>query len=183
MTKYKRQSMISEEKFLEAYLTEDAFTQSMLATLLGIPKQEVKNLQHEYKKSIDYIQIIRNKFRAKKYLKNKVLNPEFKFINFAEFFHWYKEQPRKCFYCEIEESILFDLYDNGILSSKRGTKRGKSLEIERRNSTNNYYSKENCVMACYFCNNHKSDIITEIDHKKYFADNIKRYLLDMRDGI
>ncbi len=175
--------MIAKEKFLKTYLTEDAPTQSILVISLGISKNEVKNLQQEYKESIYYIQTVRNKFRAKKYLKNKKLNPDFKFKDFSEFFTWYKVQPRKCYYCKIDESVLFDLYDKGILSSKRGLTRGKSLEIERRNSKDNDYSKDNCVMACYFCNNHKSDVITEADHRNYFADNIRNYLLDKWKSI
>jgi hypothetical protein len=175
--------MITREKFIKANLTEDAPTQSTLSVSFNVSKNEVKKLQEEHKEDIDYIQIVRNKFRAKKYLKNKELNPDFEFHDFSEFFTWYKSQPRECYYCKINESVLFDLYDKGVLFSKRGLKRGKSLEIERRNSKNNDYSSENCVLACYFCNNHKSDIITEEDHRKYFADNIRNFLLDKWEKV
>jgi len=37
--------------------------------------------------------------------------------------------------------------------------RGWSLEIDRKNS-NLEYSKENCVMSCYWCNNAKTDEFT-----------------------
>ncbi|MDP4266387.1 MAG: hypothetical protein Q8880_03010 [Bacteroidota bacterium] len=63
-----------------------------------------------------------------------------------------------------------------ILDTKR--KRGPSLELERKNTDTNIYNEENCIMACYFCNNHKSDIISAEDHKKYFAESIKNYLED-----
>ncbi|AKD04307.1 hypothetical protein PKOR_15935 [Pontibacter korlensis] len=61
-----------------------------------------------------------------------------------------------------------------MLSTKRG--RGKSLELERKDAASNLYTAENCVLACYFCNNHKSDIISEEDHCQYFAPQIRVYL-------
>ncbi len=94
------------------------------------------------------------------------------------FFDWFREQPRNCAYCGIAEHKLQRLFDSnsGSLSTKR--RRGRSLELERRDSKSNEYSVKNCVLACYFCNNHKSDIISEEEHKRYFAPLIRQYLED-----
>ena len=94
------------------------------------------------------------------------------------FYEWYVKQPKKCYYCGIEEEKLQKIFDveNGILHTKRN--RGRVLELERKNAKNNEYSPENCVMACYLCNNHKSDLISEKDHLGYFAKNIYNYLED-----
>lgn len=103
------------------------------------------------------------------------------FIAFREigkrgFYEWFAAHPKECYYCGIEEhklSKLFD-YETGILETKRG--RGRTLELERRDAKNNIYSSENCVLACYLCNNHKSDLISEEDFLKYFAKPIREYL-------
>ena len=92
------------------------------------------------------------------------------------FFEWYDKQERKCAYCGIEEWKLEKLFDfeNGILGTKRG--RGKKLELVRRDAKTNQYTPDNSLLACYLCNNHKSDLISEDDHIKYFAKPIREYL-------
>jgi len=94
------------------------------------------------------------------------------------FFEWYEKQPKKCAYCGIEEEKLQKIFnvEKGNLHTKRN--RGRVLELERENAKNNEYSPENCVMVCYLCNNHKSDLISKEDHIKYFAKNIYKYLND-----
>jgi len=94
------------------------------------------------------------------------------------FYEWYEQQPKRCTYCGIEEEKLQKIFnvENGILHTKRN--RGRVLELERKNAKNNEYSPENCAMSCYLCNNHKSDLISEKDHLKYFAKEIYKYLDD-----
>lgn len=94
------------------------------------------------------------------------------------FFEWYDSQPKACYYCGIEEEKLQKLFDfdTGILKTKRG--RGRNLELERKDVQNNAYTPENSVLACYLCNNHKSDLITESEHKKYFSKQIRAFLED-----
>lgn len=173
--------MTFREKLKLAFLTEDAPTQKSIAKVFNISIEQAKEIQKENDKKLKYIQKVRTKFRQKKYIqikKVKQLNPDFNFTDFAEFYFWYSMQPRKCAYCNINESILVDLYTRKVLISKRGAKRGKSLEIERKDSMLNEYNKNNCIMACYFCNNHKSDIISEDEHIKYFANSIYTYLTE-----
>jgi hypothetical protein len=108
---------------------------------------------------------------------------EFRNLGKRAFFEWYRAQPRKCAYCGIEETKLEKLFDKetGILGTKRG--RGRTLELERRNTVTNEYSKENCVLACYLCNNHKSDLITEEEHLEYFAPAIRKFLEDKFNNL
>ena len=99
-----------------------------------------------------------------------------KFDSAFEMYKWYLSQNKQCAYCEIEERKLKTLFTSNVLKSKR--KRGLSLGIERRNSITNHYSPTNCVLACYVCNNTKSDFINEADFKKYFVPAISEYLAD-----
>lgn len=117
--------------------------------------------------------------RAKSLFYNKKSLPDFGY--FTEkgvdyFVEWFQTLPKKCIYCGTEEYKLRDLFKSR-LSTKRT--RGPSLELERIDSSSNQYTEDNCGLACYFCNNHKSDIITQAEHKKYFAPSIKKYIDDL----
>lgn len=48
----------------------------------------------------------------------------------------------------------------------RGTSRGVWLEVDRINPKGKY-SRENCVLCCYFCNNDKSDVFSGEDYFKF----------------
>lgn len=62
----------------------------------------------------------------------------------------------KCSYCGISISQIGDLSKKAKLNNKRSDTRGYSLEIDRK-LPNLEYSKNNCCMACYWCNNAKTD--------------------------
>lgn len=76
-----------------------------------------------------------------------------------EFFKRYKEQLIKqkgvCEYCKKPGLIREEGFRNG--------KRGKSLELDRK--FNEEYSAGKWVLACYICNNAKSDIFTHEEFK------------------
>lgn len=97
-----------------------------------------------------------------------------------QFATWYSDQlikqSNKCYYCHTDQDNITKLIENGVLTSKRFTKRGKSLEVERLNSKTNQYSPENCVLICYFCNNDKSDVISSEDYIRFFAEPRKKYI-------
>ena len=100
------------------------------------------------------------------------------FLNKEDFYDWYKVQSRVCAYCGISEeklTIIFD-YEKGSLKTKRG--RGKSLELDRVDSISNDYSRKNCALSCYLCNNHKSDLITKDEFIKYFGPSFLKYQED-----
>ena len=69
---------------------------------------------------------------------------------------------KRCHYCDISIEDLTKLSEKKRLYSKN--ERGWSLEIDRRNS-NYEYTPDNCVMACYWCNNAKTDEFTEKEFK------------------
>lgn len=82
----------------------------------------------------------------------------------SKFYYWYKTQPKNCCYCGVPENLLKDYFSTPDLSKR---KRGKRLEIERilTDKNNNLYSENNCSLACYVCNNAKSDLIYYKDFK------------------
>lgn len=66
-------------------------------------------------------------------------------------------QSNTCAYCNITTEEIIQLADHKQLHKKNY--RGWTLEIDRLDS-NLEYKKENCVMACYWCNNAKTDEFT-----------------------
>jgi len=93
---------------------------------------------------------------------NKKAQIDFK--TFQDFKKWYDLQRKACHYCGVKEAVLQQLVTLEKLTSKRFPKRGRWLEIDRMKPNENY-SADNCVLACYFCNNDKSDVF---DEKQYF---------------
>lgn len=91
---------------------------------------------------------------------NKKNIPTFKFKSKEDFITWYVDTKSKqnncCFYCKTNQSIISS---NIMTLTKRP--RGRHLEVERKDSKNNTYDENNCVLACYFCNNAKSDVFNE----------------------
>lgn len=81
------------------------------------------------------------------------------FGSIRSFYDWYKNEKKSCCYCGIDEIDLKKFFEFNQTSKR--TQRGKSLEIERilTDKNNNKYNKINCALACYVCNNAKSDLI------------------------
>ena len=109
--------------------------------------------------------------RIKQLYYNKRKKTDWDFGSLDKFTAWYKAQlaiqKNCCLYCNVNQNDITNLIERGIIKSKRFNKRARNLEVERREPDK--YSKENCVLACYFCNNHKSDIINSDDFKKHFG--------------
>lgn len=85
---------------------------------------------------------------------------------FSDFEKIYDPDPEKriCHYCHINDKEIELLESKEQIKTKRG--RGYSMEIDRI-KLNKEYSKDNVVLACYWCNNAKSDEFSEpefIDH-------------------
>ena len=87
-----------------------------------------------------------------------------------------KDNCNCCFYCGVSENKLDKLYKNINFRSKRN--RGAWFELDRvvTKGNKNIYSKENMVLCCYYCNNHKSDIISAEEMRRYFGKSIYDYL-------
>lgn len=90
-----------------------------------------------------------------------------------------------CFYCGINEQILGELYNDESYTCKTKRNRGAWFELDRKDSSieNNVYSKDNMVLCCYFCNNHKSDVITSHDMRRYFGEPMFLFLIDKYELI
>lgn len=90
-----------------------------------------------------------------------------KFGTKEEFLKWYTKEPKKCCYCGIKEEYL-TLYFNANNSqyifnkNEKARQRGRYLEVERivTLKNKNVYSIDNCALACYICNNAKSDFLS-----------------------
>ncbi|MFC1903746.1 HNH endonuclease [Chloroflexota bacterium] len=78
--------------------------------------------------------------------------------NPKEFYTWYEkqyaEQQGLCIYCRLPGDTRRH-YGKWF----REGRRGKRLEVDRIESKEPY-SPENCVLACYPCNNAKSDVFS-----------------------
>jgi hypothetical protein len=110
--------------------------------------------------------------------KNKGLNS---FDDFKDFHDWYSKQDKDCHYCGIKEAEMQEIVMTGILTSNRfpqngiigrGQSRGVWLEVDRLQPKENY-SRKNCVLSCYFCNNDKSDVFEGNDYKEFMENRVE----------
>lgn len=88
-----------------------------------------------------------SKWRKEYY--NKVFKNQFQLNKFNELL-----EAKRCYYCEITLDEIFILIENKKLYKKN--ERGWRMEIDRK-EPNLEYSDDNCVPACYWCNNAKTD--------------------------
>ncbi len=100
------------------------------------------------------------------------------FESFDDFHSWYDKQEKKCYFCGLTEQESQQIVKTGILTSNRfpqngkigrGQARGVWLEVDRLQPKGKY-SRENCVLCCYFCNNDKSDVFHGDEYKDFIAD-------------
>lgn len=68
----------------------------------------------------------------------------------------------KCYYCGINMCQISQLNSKNFIFTKRA--RGTSMEIDQSNAWD-FYTDTNCVAACYWCNNAKSDEFYEYEFK------------------
>lgn len=84
------------------------------------------------------------------------------------FLRWYLNEPKRCCYCGVEESQLEEYFNSNNAQYKDARQRGTVLEIERVTTApkeKNIYSFDNTALACYICNNAKSDFLSAKDFK------------------
>lgn len=107
-------------------------------------------------------------------------------INLSNELPWIKDtniindEDHVCYYCGINESILNTLYIDENYTCKTKRNRGAWFELDRKDSSflGNVYSKDNMVLCCYFCNNHKSDVISPEDMRFFFGKPIFQFLMN-----
>jgi hypothetical protein len=93
----------------------------------------------------------------------------------------WNRQEGACCYCETKFSDLDKAIESGKLKqSVRGDRirGGKFPEVERTKSDaeQNVYSAENCALACYYCNNDKSNVYSTEDYRKHLAPAKRRHI-------
>ena len=164
MKKVAKKKNISIDKAKEMYTSYTDY----LAEELFVNVETIKKLNQKLHKKISKIQKIYERFDE-----NRQVGFD---KNFNKFYNWYITQKKKqnncCYYCKISENGLKELFDKGILKSKKFT---ATFHIERLDSEKNYIA-DNMVFACSLCNNAKSDMISENDFKDYFANPMYQYL-------
>jgi hypothetical protein len=140
-----------ERKFIDAVIISGK-TYTASAELLRV---DLKTIQQLYK-DLDTVWRplipIRNKWRSKKVGGS-----------FWDFCHWYLSSEKRCHYCGITEDELQRLHVIGIINKR--TSRGKTLEIDRKISSEVYGNLTNLTYSCYWCNNAKTDTFTEDEFK------------------
>jgi hypothetical protein len=150
-------------------MSEEEFYKEKIFNKIGIRK-----LKELYPNSIDNI----NKwYRSERYkyiqerklfLSNKIkqIIEDGEDVSFSNhqmymFFIWWENEKRICYYCNLPENLLTELHVLPGHINKRYPNRGKSLEIDRKQSNLAYTNLDNLVLACYWCNNAKTDTFTE----------------------
>lgn len=166
-----------QQEFLDCYINSDKKpTYAEVAKRLNINNtQVVKNLYKNNLKDLEDIQKTRtlhNAIKKRSYSTDTSKN-NYEFDGFKDFYNWYNETPKACCYCTVTEDVLEKVWENGWRTKRN---RGRKLEVERVDSTNNKYSSKNCKLACYFCNNHKSDFITKEHYDTFFKKPMLTYL-------
>ena len=119
-----------------------------IAEKLGLAREVFAQWWDELKTEREYLTKIRDKWQAK--------CPA---IEFKEFMEWFENVDKKCFYCDITENEISELWEKFPNLTKRN--RGKHLEIERLEPNKPYNITTNLVLSCYWCNNAKTDTFTK----------------------
>jgi hypothetical protein len=121
------------------------------------------------------------KFLDKEYLRAKSLYNKQKhqgFANWRDMADWMvaklKEQKCCCYFCDTSIHDINKLIDKGLVAKRKtgNSFRGPVLEIDKNDEL---YTKELCVLACHYCNNDKSNLMSADDYKKHFGPNRKKY--------
>jgi 5-methylcytosine-specific restriction endonuclease McrA len=132
---------------------------------LQIGKDQFNQLQADFKKYNDLYSKYYNEDRKELFeIPEKLLD-------------WYEGQKESCNYCGVTQAELHDIVESrgGKLTLNQKSKRSKgTLEIEKKNPSLGY-TFSNVVLSCPFCNNAKSNLISEDDWRTYFVPAMKNY--------
>lgn len=151
-----RELELSESDARKLYTNKGGIDKYICECIDKSSKKTITNKDFEKIKSYfkDYHEL------DKKYYKKARKNL---FMNVEKFMKWYKEQNQTCCYCGIHEDKLGTYFNHDNEQYKYARQRGKVLEIERVFTAikkPHEYEIDNCRLACYICNNAKSDFIS-----------------------
>lgn len=172
-------------------MTEEEFYKEKIFNKVGINQlkrqypQLVNSINTWYKS--DRYNKIQN---YKSFLTNKLkqMTEEGEVINLDNeelyrLFKWWETTPKICYYCSLPENALEELHNQAGHINKRFPQRGKSLEIDRKQADLPYSNIQNLALACYWCNNAKTDTFTEQEFiqlgqvmKRIWEDRLNRQL-------
>jgi hypothetical protein len=132
-------------------------------------KQKFSDISLEIKEPISTLRnwnrILDNVWRDLAYVSNLSRRKQISVHNFWDFYEWYNTPDKKCQYCGITENQLELLNAQPDVINKRNSTRGRSLEIDRKVSSEKYENIKNLAWSCYWCNNAKTDTFTEEEFK------------------
>lgn len=149
-------------------MTEEEFYKKKIFDKVGIIqlKREYPNLSDSIElwfKSERYNNIQSKKSQLTNKLKQMTKDAEdvmFDNEQLYNLFLWFDTTPKVCYYCSLPENTLEELHNQQGHINKRFPQRGKSLEIDRKQADLPYSNIQNLVLACYWCNNAKTDTFT-----------------------
>jgi hypothetical protein len=136
-----------QKEFLQLAVI-DRLTYLEIEKRMGISRSEFAPWWDELKDERTYLTSIRDKWLKK-----------CKEVDFKDFRNWHESTEKKCYYCQISESEIEQLWNKYPELTKRN--RGRKLEIERLEPNLPYSEISNLVYSCYWCNNAKTDTFTK----------------------
>ena len=148
-----RKTSIDLQEFREFKITDDLLNQ-----YTGMYWQYEKDEYINDDLTIGETERLINELTAN--FQNQILEMESDYVNihFSEVFPLsdFRDliKSSECAYCGITEDKVIDLSNKVKIFKKHF--RGWKMEIDRMHP-NKEYSEKNCVMACYWCNNAKTD--------------------------
>jgi hypothetical protein len=119
--------------------------------------------------SEEQLKKIFNQKKQKETIKNGKTVIKHGFVNttFDQFSSWFQQDvfDKGCHYCGTTNQRSNDLYQlqrtGKRYDATRGGKRGRRLELDRKNANRSYDDLDNLVWCCYWCNNAKSNFFSE----------------------
>jgi len=124
----------------------------------GMTYKQLDDLVIDWKKrhKDSFLKVLRADYEA-----SFVFDPDGQMM-FRDFYKEHASE-RVCSYCEISDAQISELRKDGKIKTKRG--RGHNMEIDRKNSNREYHFY-NVRLACYWCNNAKTDEFDEVEFEE-----------------
>jgi len=150
----------SDKKEQFVYLTSvEQLPYDVIAKKLNVSRRELSQWWEQTRSEREKIRTVRTLYNRKK-------NLGLKKITFKKFYDWYIKQSQKCHYCHISQNEIDELFRRKLVRTSRKVTRGRRLELERIRPKIDYSRLTNLTLACYWCNNAKSDEFDDEEFKK-----------------
>ncbi|ADQ18525.1 HNH endonuclease [Leadbetterella byssophila DSM 17132] len=97
-----------------------------------------------------------------------------------------KSQELKCYYCNTDLRLIQQLImAKVIMPRKRGNYgySGLHFELDHKNFNVNDNSPSNLVASCYFCNNDRSNLISDVIYKNYLGKARRSAFQELFDSL